>query len=49
MIFNGIEWHDNRCSQSRILSVWCGSMLPHHHITYNDVIFTESELKYNFS
>jgi len=21
---------------------WCGSMLPHHRVTYNDVVFTES-------
>ena len=23
--------------------------LPHHRITYNDLVFTESKLKYNFS
>jgi len=42
MIFNGLECHENRYSQIRILSVLCGSMLSHHHITYNVVIFTES-------
>ena len=24
-------------------------MLPHHHVTYNDVVYTEFEPKYNFS
>ena len=31
-----------RTTTSLYVMRWCGSMLPHHRITYNDVVFTES-------